>query len=180
MTLTETPPVTIGMNAPLFSLPGTDGQTYSLNNFTGEVLVVVFTCNHCPYAQAIWPRMIALANELKNEPIDFVAINSNDAVGYPDDSFENMQAKAGEWGIPFPYLHDESQEIAKTYGAVCTPDFFVFDNHHQLKYRGRFDDSWQHPNKVKQHELKNAIFRIRAGGIPENQNPSMGCNIKWK
>ena len=178
MVLTTTPQTQLGKSLPDFSIIGTDDKIYTPKNFAADVLVIVFTCNHCPYAQAVWPRLIQLAKNTQN--VDFAAINANDAVQHPDDSFENMQAKVQEWGIPFAYLHDETQGVAKTFGAVCTPDIFVFDKNRTLAYRGRFDDNWKDEQAVTRHELADAIEQIKQGKVPANQQPSMGCNIKWR
>ncbi len=181
MTLITTPRAVIGTSAPDLTLPGTDGKTYQLASFTNPILVVIFTCNHCPNAQAVWPRLIRLAHDYRPKGVDFVAINPNDDKNYPEDSFENMQSKAGEWGINFPYLRDESQAVAKTYGAVCTPDIFVYDRARKLAYRGRFDDHWQDEARVTRHDLRAALDALLAGNtVAEPQHPSMGCSIKWQ
>lgn len=165
--------------APDFQLPATDGKDYSLADFSGaKVLVVIFMCNHCPYVQAVMPRLNALADEFRERGVTFVGINSNDAVSYPDDSFAKMK----ELDIHFPYLFDESQKIATAYHAVCTPDIFVFDAQRKLKYHGRIDDNWQESEKVTRRELADALTKILAGGeIPrDDQRPSLGCSIKWR
>jgi len=162
-----------------FSLPAIDGKTYSLANFAKQkVLVVIFMCNHCPYVKAVLPRLNTLAEEFKKKGVGFVGINANDSTDYPEDNFEMMK----EIEIAFPYLHDESQEIAKAYKAVCTPDIFVYDSERKLAYHGRIDDNWKDAEAVKQQDLKNALEKILAGEkIPkENQIPAMGCSIKWK
>ncbi|MDD3066347.1 MAG: thioredoxin family protein [Candidatus Gracilibacteria bacterium] len=162
-----------------FSLPAADGKTYSLANFAKQkVLVVIFMCNHCPYVKAVLPRLNALAKEFEKKGVGFVGINANDSTDYPEDSFEMMK----EIDIAFPYLHDESQEVATAYKAVCTPDIFVYDAERKLAYHGRIDDNWKDAAAVKQQDLKNALEKILAGEkIPkENQIPAMGCSIKWK
>lgn len=162
-----------------FSLPAIDGKTYSLADFAKQkVLVVIFMCNHCPYVKAVLSRLNTLAKEFEKKGVGFVGINANDSTDYPEDSFEAMQ----EIEIAFPYLHDESQEVAKAYKAVCTPDIFVYDADRKLAYHGRIDDNWKDELAVKQQDLKNALDKILAGkSIPkENQIPSMGCSIKWK
>jgi peroxiredoxin len=173
----------VGNKAPSFSnLPATDGKSYSLDSFKDSKAVVVsFTCNHCPYAQAYEDRFIALANEYTPKAVAFVAINPNDDVNYPDDNFENMKARAAEKHFPFPYLRDESQEVAKAYGAVCTPHLFVLDASRNLVYEGRIDDNWKQPAQVKSQDLRNAIEDVLAGRPVKtpNTNP-MGCSIKWK
>ena len=167
--------------APDFALPGADGRTYRLADFTGSALVVVFTCNHCPYAQAVWPRLIRLAAEYQPQGISFVAINPNEAHNHPDDSFQNMSMRVGEWGINFPYLRDESQAVAQAYGAVCTPDIYVYDAERRLVYRGRFDDNWQEEGQVKQRDLMLVLDALLSGRpAPSHQHPSMGCSIKWR
>ncbi|MFA5352056.1 MAG: thioredoxin family protein [Candidatus Gracilibacteria bacterium] len=162
-----------------FSLPATDGKNYSLADFAKQkVLVVIFMCNHCPYVKAVLPRLNTLAEEFKKKGVGFVGINANDSTDYPEDNFEMMK----EIEIAFPYLHDESQEVATAYKAVCTPDIFVYDAERKLSYHGRIDDNWKDAEAVKQQDLKNALEKILAGEkIPrENQIPAMGCSIKWK
>lgn len=177
-----TPPGELGSKCPGFSLPGTDGKTYSLDSFTGtKALVVMFICNHCPYVQAVEDRLIYTAQELLALTARVVAISSNDAVQYPADSFERMKFKSDEKKYPFPYLYDESQEVAKKFGAVCTPDFFVYDSELTLRYRGRLDDSWKDPAQVTKLELRQAAIDLLHGRTPAlSQYPSMGCSIKWK
>lgn len=184
MALLESKKLSPGFTAPDFKLPGTDGKEYSLSDFgASKGLLVIFTCNHCPYAQAAWPLTIDLYNQFK-EAVAFVAINSNDAEEYPEDSFEGMKDKIGEWNIPFPYLRDESQEVARTYQAQCTPDLYLFKNEDgvfKLFYHGRINDNWQEPKKVTEENLKDALSRlVEDKDTPENQPPSMGCSIKWK
>ncbi|MBF0383718.1 MAG: thioredoxin family protein [Magnetococcales bacterium] len=182
MVLLHTPAGELGSKAADFSLPGVDGKQHSLQDYDGaSVLVVMFICNHCPYVQAIEARLITLAREFEAQEAAFVAINSNDQLRYPDDSFANMQQRATEKDYPFDYLADESQEIAKVYGAVCTPDLFVFDKDRKLTYRGRLDDSPRNPAAVKSQDLKTAIKATLSNTpIPTPQHSSMGCSIKWK
>ena len=173
----------IGSPAPIFKdLVATDGKTYGLDSFKGaEAVVISFTCNHCPYARAYEDRFIALAAEYAPQGVAFVAINSNDAVTYPDDSFENMKLRAREKKFLFPYLRDELQQVARAYGAVCTPHLFVLNSNRKLAYEGRIDDSWKDPSAAKSQDLRNAIEDLLAGKpvrVP-NTNP-MGCSIKWK
>ena len=172
----------IGTLGPAFFLPATDGMNYGPNNFTvSTALVISFTCNHCPYAQAYDDRFIALAREFMPKGISFVAINSNDAVKYPDDSFENMKKRAAEKNYPYSYLFDETQFVAKSYGAVCTPHIFVLDEKRKLAYEGRIDDNWKDPKAVKSHDLRNAIEALLAGQpVPAPNTNPMGCSIKWK
>ena len=182
MALTESSPVEIGSFAPDFDLPATDGKNYSLDSFKdSKALVVIFTCNHCPYARAAWPLLIKLAGEFKDRSVAFVAINPNDEIQYPEDSFEVMKQKVKDWQINFPYLRDETQKVARTYGAVCTPDIYVYDQNRKLYYHGRINDNWQEPEKVTKEELREALNSLIASQPPpENQHPSIGCSIKWK
>ncbi len=172
--------VDLGSKAPYFNLPNIDGNNLSIEDFTNDILVVIFTCNHCPYAKAVEDRIIELATNYSTN-VDFVLISSNDADNYPADSPEKMAERAKSKNYPFPYLFDETQNIAKSYSAVCTPDIFLYDSERKLKYRGRLDDNWQNPNQVKREELKMAIESIlNDKEIDFEQIPSMGCNIKWK
>ena len=172
--------VNIGKAAPDFYLEGTDKKMHSLKEFENKPLVVIFTCNHCPYAQAIESRLIHLAIDY-SDLICFVAINSNDVINYPEDSMENMRKRAKNNHYPFPYLLDNTQGVAKSYGAVCTPDIFLFNSEKKLEYRGRFDDNWQDESLVSSEDLKCAIDAILDAKKPNKiQYPSMGCNIKWK
>ncbi|MGP0565231.1 MULTISPECIES: thioredoxin family protein [unclassified Nitrospina] len=182
MALAHSTMVPLGTQAPDFSLPGTDGKTYSLDSFKDtEVLVIIFMCNHCPYVKAVLPRLIDLQNKFEDKSVQIIGINSNDAVKYPDDSMENMKKIAKEKNIPFPYLFDETQAVAKTYDAVCTPDIYVFGPERKLLYRGRIDDNWEHPEQVTRRDLEDAINAILDGQpMLEEQIPSMGCSIKWK
>lgn len=167
-----------------FSLPGTDGKTYSLSSFSeAKVLVVIFTCNHCPYAQAYTPRLVKLQKEFSKKSVQFVGINPNDAEKYPDDSFENMKEFAKEYVLNFPYLQDETQETAAAYNAVCTPDIFVFDSERKLRYRGKVDDSnpYDKPETAKNFWLKEAIEFALGGKSPKTVfRPVIGCSIKWR
>jgi peroxiredoxin len=171
-----------GTKAPSFSLPGVDGQTYSLDSFRdARLLVVIFTCNHCPYAQALEPRFIELQRDYAERGVRLVAINPNDARAYPDDDFPHMQELARKNGWNFPYLRDESQSVARAYDAACTPDIFVFDGDRALRYNGRLDDNWQDPGKVKQRDLRRALDALLAGKpIDFSVSPALGCSIKWK
>lgn len=178
-----------GQDCPDFSLPSIHPNTdsnlenkiYSLKDFKNQnPLVVLFICNHCPYVQAIEDRLIQLGHDLKKRNINMVAICSNDAVTYPDDSFEKLQKRAIEKKYPFYYLHDESQSVAKKFGAICTPDYFVYDHNLKLAYRGRLDDSWKEPSKVTTRELYEAVLELSEHKkISRPQTPSMGCSIKW-
>jgi peroxiredoxin len=164
-----------------FDLLGTDDRRYSLNSFEdNKVLVIIFMCNHCPYVKAVLQRLIDLQNEWIDQKVQFIGINPNDTVTYPDDSMENMKKIVAEKKIPFPYLLDETQDVATAYGAVCTPDIFVYGSERTLLYQGRIDDDWQNPEKVTQYDLAEAIQMANDGIILEEQVPSMGCSIKWK
>ncbi len=171
----------IGDPIPHFQLPSVDGLTIDTHIIKDPVLVVIFTCNHCPYAQANEDRLIALANHFDEEGAQFILINSNDAENYPDDSFDAMKVRYAEKGFPFPYCHDESQEVAKKFGALCTPHCFVFDEKRQLQYKGRVDDNWKDPTAVKEQSLKVAIEAVLKGEIPAVQEANaIGCSIKWR
>jgi peroxiredoxin len=178
-------PTDIVFDAPAenFSLPATDGKTYSLNDVVGEKgTVIVFICNHCPYVIAVITRLVADARVLMQEGIGFAAICSNDAKAYPEDSLEKMKLFAKSHDFPFPYLHDESQEVARKYGAVCTPDFFGFGSDGKLKYRGRLDEGRTSPPPPgAPRELVLAMRKIAGDNkVIEDQTPSIGCSIKWK
>ncbi len=179
----EIPAAKLGIGAPDFRLPATDGRDYALADVAGERgTVVVFICNHCPYVKAVAPRMVADARTLAAEGIGFVAISSNDASRYPQDSFEKMKAFAAEHGFEFPYLHDESQTVARAYEAVCTPDFFGLDADGVIAYRGRLDAGrTDRPPPGAKRELVDAMRMIAATGRgPVEQWPSVGCSIKWR
>lgn len=184
MSLTFSKQMDIGSKAPSFSLPSVFGGGVSDMDMLGkEGLLVVFTCNHCPYAKASWPVLIDLHKEF-GDRVGFIGINSNDEKTYPDDSFENMVEYAEELGLEFDYVHDESQNVAKAYGAQCTPDPFLFKNEGgewRLFYHGRINDNWKMFKKVKNHDLKGALEALLRGKkSPKTQNPSMGCGIKWR
>ena len=178
------PPICdFGWKAPDFTLKNVDGKMVSLSDVRGpNGTLVMFICNHCPYVKAVIPKMIRDANDLAILGIGVVAINANDSVGYPDDSFENMQKTAATHGFPFPYLHDETQQIARAYDAVCTPDYFGFDAEDGLQYRGRLDESRAQPAPENlPRDLFNAMKQVaETGHGPQDQIPSMGCSIKWK
>ncbi len=184
--MAETPSkmVPLGTKAPEFTLPEPmSGKEKSLTELKSSVgTVIMFICNHCPYVKHINTVLPGFANDYIKKRISFIAINSNDIKNYPQDSPEKMIETAKETGYPFPYLFDESQEAAKAYGAACTPDFFVYDKDLKLVYRGQFDDSRPGNNKpVTGKDLASAIDALIEGEpIPNNQIPSIGCNIKWK
>lgn len=182
MALKFTPPGELGSQCPDFNLPGTDNKMHSLANYKhAKALLVMFICNHCPYVLAVQDRLIALSRELMPQGLEIIAISSNDAKKYPADSFEKMQERAKEKNYSFPYLYDESQKVAKDFGAVCTPDFFLYDKNLKLVYRGRLDDSWKDPSQVTRQELKMAALKLlKSEDVPSQQYPSMGCSIKWK
>lgn len=171
----------IGEPMPAFSLPATDGLLISTQMIKDPVLVVVFTCNHCPYAQAYEDRLIELAERFDEEGAQFVLINSNDATDYSDDSFENMKIRYEEKGFPFPYCHDQTQQTARAFGALCTPHCFVFDASRLLRYKGRVDDNWKDPSAVIHHDLRDAIAAVVKGNEPDvAEANAIGCSIKWK
>jgi peroxiredoxin len=177
------PPLTLDIPSPDFRLPGTDGRTYARDDVAGKNgTVIVFICNHCPYVKAVIDRLVADARTLMSEGIGFAAICSNDADAYPADSFEAMQRFAQAHAFPFPYLHDADQSVARAYGAVCTPDYFGYDAHRRLKYRGRLDEGrTTAPPAGARRELVEAMRAISATGMaPPDQVPSIGCSIKWK
>ena len=177
------PPVCdFGWKALAFDLTGTDGKRYTLAEVAGpKGLLVMFICNHCPYVKAVRDRIIRDCAELKALGIGSVAISSNDPGDYPEDSFENMQRVARDLEFPFPYLFDETQEVAHAYGAVCTPDFFGFNKDLGLQYRGRLDASRSSPAANARRELFEAMKAVaETGRGPADQIPSMGCSIKWK
>lgn len=173
----------VGTPAPPFTLPGTDGRTHSLEDFAeATALVVVFTCNHCPVAKAYEDRLVALSSDYGDRGVRLVAINPNDATSHPQDSMEAMVVRAAEKGFDFPYLRDESQDVARAYDAACTPDVFVFGPERTLVYNGRIDDSWQDEAKVERRDLRRVLDMILEGrphGLDEVV-PAMGCSIKWK
>lgn len=182
MALTYTPAGELGSPCPDFSLPSVDGQSYSLKDFSSaRILVVGFICSHCPYVQAVEDRLIRLARSWNGQDAQFVGICSNDPSDYPEDAPAELKKRWLEKAYGFPYLIDESQATARAFGAVCTPDFFVYDSSRRLAYRGRLDDSWRNPDKVQTQELKAAVDQLMAGQrLDSIQNPSMGCSIKWK
>ncbi len=174
--------IPLGSEIPSFELKDPFGKVYKSDDLFGEKgLLVIFTCNHCPYALAVWPRVIRLSQYAKELGINTVAINPNIHPNYPEDAPEKMVEKIKEWNIPFPYLIDETQEVAKSFKAQCTPDIYLFDNQKRLVYHGLLDDNWQDETKTKKEYLKEAITNLAQGKpIDENQPPSFGCSIKWR
>lgn len=171
-----------GSSAPDFSLPGTDGKTWSLRDFDRRpALAVVWWCNHCPYVQAWEDRTIALARKYEEVGVGFVLINSNDALSHPDDDFAHMRARAKEKAYPFPYLRDDDQEVARRYGALVTPHPMLFDRERRLVYQGRIDDDHERPDRVKHRYLEAAIDALLSGHAVEPASRSvLGCSVKWK
>jgi peroxiredoxin len=183
MVRTETPICDFGAPAPDFSLPGVDGRTWSRDECLGpRGLLVMFICNHCPYVKAVNFKLVRDTAELKTLGINSVAIMSNDPTDYPEDSFENMKKVAQDLAYPFPYLMDESQEVAKAYGAVCTPDFFGYNADLGLQYRGRLDASGREADTGDvRRDLFLAMKEVaETGQGPEKQVASIGCSIKWR
>ena len=183
--MAETPStmLALGTKAPSFRLPDPQGKWVSLDDFKdARALLVVFMCNHCPYVKHIRSRFAELAKEYQAQGVGVVGINSNDIESYPDDGPEKMAEEIKQVGYTFPYLSDESQEVAKAYRAACTPDFYLFDRDRRLVYRGQFDDSRPgNTRPVTGADLRAALDAVLAGrAAPSHQRPSLGCNIKWK
>ena len=171
----------LGSKAPDFNLPGTDGKNYSLDTFADKkLLIVVFSCNHCPYVQAYEDRIKQIQNDYVQN-LQIIAINSNEDQGYPEDSFEQMIKRAKLKQFNFPYLRDETQDIAKAYGSTHTPEIFLFDQKREMVFHGKIDDNWQDEKSVKSKYLRNAVEELLAGkviSVPETF--TIGCTIKWK
>lgn len=182
MASTQTPVCNFGWKAVDFDLAGIDGKRHTLASARGENgLLVMFICNHCPYVKAVRERIVRDCTELKQYGIGAVAIMSNDPTDYPEDSFDNMGKIARQYRFPFPYVLDETQETAKAYGAVCTPDFFGFNAKLELQYRGRLDASRKDTAAGASRELFEAMVQVaQTGRGPAEQIPSIGCSIKWK
>lgn len=172
----------IGSLIPDFNLPAIDGKNYSLESFKDKkILVVIFSCNHCPYVRAYEDRIIEIQKDYKSKGVEVIAINSNDAEKYPEDSFEEMKKRAAEKKFNFLYLRDEDQLVARSFDAAHTPEIFVFDGERKLVYHGKIDDNWQEEKKAKTKYLRNALDELLEGkevSIPETY--SIGCTIKWK
>jgi peroxiredoxin len=183
MSETASTMLALGTAAPGFRLPDTNGKVVSLQDFAGSrALLVVFMCNHCPYVKHVRPRFVELARDLQSRGVAVVAISPNDVSAYPEDGPAQMAEEARRFGFSFPYLYDESQEVARAYRAACTPDFFLFDAQRRLVYRGQMDDSRPGNGKpVTGEDLLEAVKATLAGGkVSRTQRPSIGCSIKWK
>jgi peroxiredoxin len=174
--------LSIGDGSIPFELPGVDDKTHSLQDYDDKhVVVVIFSCNHCPYVRAWEDRMVQIQADYADRGVQLVAINANDADKYPADSFEKMKERAEEKGFTFDYLRDESQEVARAYGAERTPEVFLFDKDRRLQYHGTIDDNYDNPYAVKTHLLRNALDAVLAGVKPITQETMpVGCTIKWK
>lgn len=174
----------LGTHAPAFSLPDvTSGNTVSLSDFSGKKgLLVMFICRHCPYVKHVQKELAKLGRDYAAQPLGIVAISSNDADAYPDDRPESLREMASELGFTFPFLYDESQDVARAYQAACTPDFFLFDADRKLVYRGQLDDSRPNSGKpVTGRDLRQAVDAVLKGdSVDAEQRPSLGCNIKWR
>ncbi|MBM4280974.1 MAG: thioredoxin family protein [Deltaproteobacteria bacterium] len=177
-----TPAAALGLPCPDFTLPDVFGRRRARDEvLDGRANLVVFFCNHCPYAQAVEERLIALHREHVPAGLRTALVCSNDATHYPDDAPDRLRARAEQRDYPFPYLVDESQGTARAFDAACTPDFFLFDGERRLVYRGRLDDNWKRPDQVKRRELHEAIAAVLAAQpVATAQHPSLGCSIKWR
>ena len=171
----------IGEKTPDFNLPGVDGKNYSFSSFQDKpVLVVMFTCNHCPYVRAYEDRLVAIQRDYMDRGVSLIAINANETKNYPEDSFSHMVKRAKEKGYNFPYLRDEDQTVASAYGATYTPEVFVLDRERKLRYTGRIDDNWQQPQQVSSHDLRNAIEALlKNQSLSQTETHAIGCTIKW-
>lgn len=179
----ESPPIDENALGAPFRLLATHGGMVDSSDCMGSNgLVVVFTCNHCPYAQAIWPRLVRDASTIRDLGMGVVAINPNHHPDYPDDDLDHMVALVNTFNVPFPYLMDEDQSVAAAYGAVCTPDIYVLDRSYRILYRGAYDDNWKDESAVRHHYLLNVLRHIQDGALDRSQpvTPSVGCSIKWK
>ncbi|MCO6449854.1 MAG: thioredoxin family protein [Caldilineales bacterium] len=172
----------IGDSAIQFNLPGVDGRSHALSDYGDKnAVAVIFSCNHCPYVLAWEDRMIAIQQDYAAQGVQLIAIGANDAVKYPTDSFDAMKTHAAEKGLNFPYLRDESQEIATAYGAQRTPEIFLFDQAGELRYHGAIDDNYDDPDGVQQTYLRSALDAVLASQAPAiAETPPVGCTIKWK
>lgn len=173
--------INIGDPAPDFDLPGIDGRRRSLKSTPASAVAVIFSCNHCPYVKAYEDRMIGIQQKFAQKEFQILAINSNDAANYPEDSFERMAERAKDKKFNFPYLYDETQEIARAYGAARTPHVYLLDQGRVVRYIGAIDDSWEYPERVKKPYLNLAIEALLAGKLPSPQETfPVGCTIKWR
>ncbi len=172
----------LGDKAPYFSLKGTDGRIYSIKDFEGcKAFVVIFTCNHCPYARAYESRILELASIYQPLGAKFVAVCANDPAGYPEDDFDHMVAKSQTWDFAFPYLQDIDQVMAEAYDAACTPEIYIFDRELRLRYHGRVDDNHQDRSRVTEQSMADALAAIIEGETPaQPMTAAIGCSIKWK
>jgi peroxiredoxin len=182
MALTESRDLPLGTSCPDFRLPTVDGTTFGLDDCRdAAALVVMFLCNHCPYVQAVEDRIIALERDYAPRGVQLVGICANDPTDYPDDRPERLLARWREKRYGFPYLVDASQDVARAFHAVCTPDIFVFDRERRLAYHGQIDDNWKEPAKVTRRDLRDALEALLAGRAPAlEQTASIGCSIKWR
>lgn len=171
-----------GTRLPEFTLNDPDGVAHSSSELMGEKgLLLVVTCNHCPYALAVWPRLIRIARQIRGMGVNSVAINPNIHPDYPADGIPAMKEKIAEWGVDFPYLADETQDVARALNAQCTPDIYLYDHHGELQYHGRIDDYWKDEAQVTQQELLPAVEAMANGDeMPAIQHPTIGCSIKWR
>ncbi len=166
---------------PSFELVGTDDKTHSLASFGSKILVVIVSCNHCPYVIAYEPRMVAIANEYMAKGVGFLAVNANDATRYPDDGMQPMKNRAKERGFPFPYVRDDSQAFVRALGARFTPEVYVFDAERKLRYHGRIDDNHRDLSRVTSHDLRNALDALLTDKDPPvTETTAFGCSVKWK
>ncbi len=179
---TQSNEIQLGSDCPPFQLKGVDSRLHSREDYKdSKILIVAFTCNHCPYVKAYEDRINQLTEKFKTQSVSVVCINANDPLKYPDDSFENMVTHAQEKKFVFDYLHDATQATAKAFNAACTPEFYLYDEKRKLRYHGRLDDNTNEPQKVKDRYLELAISSVLAGKNPEiAKTPALGCGIKWR
>ncbi|MFC1616274.1 thioredoxin family protein [Patescibacteria group bacterium] len=182
MVLLESIDIPLGSDINSFTLKGADGNMYSLDNFdTASGIVIIFMCNHCPYVQAIWERLVILQDKYQEKGIQFIGVNPNLHPDYPEESLEKMKEYYDNYNMNFPYLQDDTQDLAREYQAQCTPDIFVYNQERKLFYHGRVDDNWQDEGQVTKNELDEALDMMLEGrGAPSQQYPCIGCSIKWK
>lgn len=182
MALVESIDIPLGTKIPAFTLPDPDGKTFTSDAVFGpKGLLLVVTCNHCPYAIAVWPRVLHLSSHARELGIHTIAVNPNIHPNYPEDAPDKMRTKIEEWGITFPYLVDATQSLARELKAQCTPDIYLYDALQKLVYHGRIDDNWKDESHVTRFELRNAIESLGNGKpIAKEQFPTIGCSIKWK